>query len=57
MGTNKLISDRIGNEEKALEVDRGHSDEDDKQCHKTSPEVEPTVKKEKGKTKDNLLGA
>ena len=53
MGTNKLISDRIGNEEKALEVDRGHSDEDDKQCHKTSPEVEPTVKKEKGKTKDN----
>ena len=45
----RLISDRIRNKEKTLEMDRAHFDfEIAGQCHKTSLEVESTGKKERG---------
>ena len=48
MGTDRLISDRNGNQEKALELDRAHSEEADQQCYKTSLEMEPTGGKGRG---------
>ena len=54
MGTDRLISDRNGNQEKALELDRSHSEEADQQCHQTSLEMEPTGKKEEGTTEEHL---
>ena len=52
MGTDRLISDRNGNQEKALELDRSHSEEADQQCHKTSLEMEPTGKRKRGQQRN-----
>ena len=43
------------NQEKALELDRAHSEEADQQCNKTSLEMEPTGEKEKGTTEEHLV--
>ena len=54
MGTDRLISDRNGNQEKALELDRAHSEEAAQNCNETSLEMEPIGKKEEGTTEEHL---
>ena len=54
MGTYRLISGMNGNQEKALELDRAHSEEAAQQCNETSLEMEPTGKKEEGTSKTDL---
>ena len=54
MGTDRLISDRTGNQEKALALDRAHSKEADQQCKNTIFEMEPTGEKEVGTTEEHL---
>ena len=53
MGPDRLISDRNGNQEKALELDTAHSEEAAQQCNETSLEMEPTGKKEEGTAKEH----
>ena len=54
MGTDRLISDRPRNQEKAVELDRAHAEEEGQQCSKISLEMESTGKKEKEATEEHL---